>query len=179
MRIPLYITLLISASICCLAEEEAGQKLLERTYHKAPDMARISTFQGKKFAEKSALNVRNAPGSNNSFNYDQKDNAKSYLGVRKFLGIKNPWFGKKTYPANSADLSSKSLIPNATKEYPVKEQDVRAFYQQDKQAPIKDAVDPKPYLGKGTRPGAFAKLSEMMEKDLSVEQVREILNKNR
>lgn len=165
--------------MCCLAQQESGQKLLDRTYSNTPDLGRISTFQGKQFEEKATLNLRKASDSNNVFAYNQKANATTYPGVRKFLGIKNPWFGKKTYEANSADLSTKSLIPNATKEYPLKTQDVRPFYQQDKEVAVKNAVDPKAYEGKGSRPGAFAKLSEIMEKDLTVEQVREILNKNR
>ena len=110
----------------------------------------------------------------------KKPRPKSTRNVRSFLGLKNPWFGKKIYESNQASIWSKTLITNAGAEFPVKAAKTERFYQADKKVSRREEpVKTSTYLGRGSSQGRLDQISEKIDKNMTVEQVREILNKNR
>lgn len=111
------------------------------------------------------------------FQFDQKVSSEKFA-TRSFLGIKNPWFGRKTVATDKASLWSKTDIANANKKFAVDAAATREFYQTDKKAGLRLAEVPT----RSTK--VEAKAQGMMDtisnqKNLTVEQVRELLNKNR
>lgn len=111
------------------------------------------------------------------FAFDQKVSADKFA-TRSFFGIKNPWFGRKTVGTDKASLWSKTGVANADKKYAVDATDTREFYQADKKAG--ERLEPVPTASlkmEGKAQGMLDSISS--QKTLTVEQVRELLNKNR
>jgi hypothetical protein len=164
---------------CCLAQHQPDEKkLLDRVTAK-PDMSLMNRMNDKKFSAAAFSSGKKAPGPS-TFLYDQKVSAEKYRNVRSFLGIKNPWFGKEVYDSNKASLWSKTLITNADKKIAVKSSEASKFYLADKKAAKREEpVRTSAYLGRGGAQGSLDRISDQIGKNLTIEQVREILNKDR
>lgn len=171
------IALWLLAGACCFAQQD-DKKLLERVLAK-PDMSQINPMNEKKF-DGGGFVLKKASSGASSFAYDQKASAEKYRGVRSFLGLKNPWFGKKIYESNPATVWSKSLFVNAGTEFPVEAAKTEKFYQANKKASRREEpVRTSAYLGRGSSQGRLDEISDKIDKNMTIEQVREILNKNR
>jgi hypothetical protein len=177
MRVCPFLFFCLLAGASCLAQQE-DKKLLDRVMAK-PDMSLINPMNDKKFqGERFSLGKKAAAQS--KFLFYQKLSAPKYYSVRSFLGIKNPWFGKVVYDSSQASLWSKSLVVNADKKVPVDSAQTRKFYQADKQAARREQpVKAGAYLGRGGAQGSLDKISDKIDKNMTIEQVREILNKDR
>jgi hypothetical protein len=172
-----WISLWFLAGACCFAQQEE-KKLIERVLAK-PDMSLINPMNEKKFDGGGFLLKKAATGPS-SFAYDQKTSPEKYRNVRSFLGLKNPWFGKKIYESNQASVWSKTLITNADAQFPAETARAEKFSQADKKASRrKEPVKTSAYLGRGSSQGRLDQISEKIDKNMTLEQVREILNKNR
>lgn len=177
MRTGPFIILWLLACACCIAQQ-ADKKLLDRVTAK-PDMSLVNSMDGKKF-NGAGFSISKKAAGPSEFLYDQKLSAEKYRSVRSFLGLKNPWFGKKVYDSSQASLWSKSLVVNAGKKVPVESAQTRRFYQSGKKAAEReDPVKTSAYLGRGSAQGSLDQISEKIDKNMTIEQVREILNKNR
>jgi hypothetical protein len=162
---------------CCFAQQDE-KKLLERILAK-PDMSQINPMNAKKFDSAGFL-MKKAPAESSSFLYRQKASTGKYENVRSFLGIKNPWIGKKVYEPNQASVWSKTLIRNKDTAYPVESAKVGKFHEADRSASRREQpFRTSPYLAQGSAQGRLDQLSEQIDKNMTIEQVREILNKNR
>jgi len=145
-----------------------------------PDPSLANSMGGKTFEGGGGLDVKKKSSMENSFLYDEKVTEEKYRGSRKFLGIKNPWFGKKVYDAKEASLWSKSVVPNANREFGTETVETPAAYQADKAMVTgPEVVRTRPFLGQGGAQGSMNKITESMKKEMTVEEVRELLNKNR
>jgi hypothetical protein len=114
---------------------------------------------------------------NHSYRLD-KDLAPGGFATRSFLGIKNPWFGKKVAKTGAASLWSKTDVANADKKFAVDDADTREFYQADKKAAEK--TDPIATRSTKVEPKFQGFIDKTMnQKNLTVEEVRELLNKSR
>jgi hypothetical protein len=165
------------SSACCFAQQDE-KKLLERVLAK-PDMSQINPMNAKKFDSGGFLMKKEVPGSS-SFRYTQKASTEKYENVRSFLGIKNPWIGRKVHESGQANVWSKTLIPNKETAYPVASTSAGKFHAADRRAtrqeqPFRTSAD----LAQGSAQGRLDQLSEQIDKNMTIEQVREILNKNR
>ncbi len=99
------------------------------------------------------------------------------FATRTFFGIKNPWFGRKTVETDKAILWSKTNIANADRKFAVDGADVREFYQADKKTGERlEALPTRSTTVDGKAQGMMDNISS--QKNLTVEQVRELLNKN-
>lgn len=133
-----------------------------------------NSFQGRKFDGGAGSFDKKLSGQKD-FLYDKKTSA-SKFGTRSFFGLKNPWFGAKVVDTGKASLWSKTEVANAEKKFPIDSASTREFYQADKKASERQA----PYSTGTTKvePKAQGILSGISEqKNLTVEQVRELLNK--
>jgi hypothetical protein len=174
-RYCLFFCLLTGAS--CFGQQE-DKKLLERVMGK-PDMSLINPMNGKKFHGEEFSLGKKAVGPS-KFLYDQKLSARKYQSVRSFLGVKNPWFGKIVHDSRQASLWSKNSILNADRKVPIESAKAQKFYQADKQAARRDQPVKAPaYLGPGGAQGSLDQISDKIDKNMTIEQVRELLNKNR
>ncbi len=163
--------------VCCLAQQNE-RKLLDRVTAK-PDMSLINPMNDKKFSTGGFSSGKRATGPS-TFLYDQKLSTERYGGIRSFLGIKNPWVGKVVYDSNQASVWSKTLIPNANKKIRTESAATRKSYLAERKAARReDPVKTSAYLGRGSAQGSFDLISEQVGKNLTIEQVREILNKDR
>jgi hypothetical protein len=164
------------ASACGFAQQDE-KKLLERILAK-PDMSQINPMNGKKF-DGGGFFLKKPAANSSAFGYDQKISTEKYGNVRSFLGLKNPWIGKRIYDANTATVWSKTLIANGNTAFPVETAKTQKFYQADRKAARReDPVRTSPYLGKGSSQGRLDQISDKIDKNMTIEQVREILNKN-
>lgn len=100
------------------------------------------------------------------------------FATRKFLGIRNPWFGKKVYETEAAreltryvlsdkEFASRAVEPKAARE------EGRAAWQFD------EAVDTRQFLGRGKSQGSLDATQAQGGAPLSLNEVRELLNRNR
>jgi hypothetical protein len=162
---------------CCFAQQDE-KKLLERVLAK-PDMSQINPMNGKKFDSGGFL-VKKAASGSSSFLHTQKASTEKYANVRSFLGIKNPWIGRKVYESNRASVWSKSSIRNKDTGYPVESASAGKFHEGERSASRPEQpFRASPYLAQGSAQGRLDQLSEQIDKNMTIEQVREILNKNR
>ncbi len=162
---------------CCFAQQDE-KKLLERVLAK-PDMSQINPMNEKKFESGGFLAKKAAPGSS-SFLYQQKASPGKFENVRSFLGIKNPWIGRKVYDPGQENVWSKTLIQNKETAYPVESIKAGKFHEAERRASRREQpFRTSPYLAQGSAQGRLDQLSEQIDKNMTIEQVREILNKNR
>jgi hypothetical protein len=171
----LFAWLLVGA--CCFAQQ-ADKKLLDRVTAK-PDMSLINPMNNKKFGGGGFFSGKKVAGSS-KFLYQQKLSVEKYRDVRSFLGLKNPWFGKLIYDSSQASLWSKTLVANAGRKVPIEAARPQKFYQADKKAARRgEPVKTSAYLGRGSAQGSLDQISDKIGKNMTIEQVREILNKDR
>jgi hypothetical protein len=176
---PLLVFVFLSAGCyCCLAQQHSDdKKLLERVMAN-PNMSLVNPMDGKKFNTAGFSSAKKATGPS-TFLYDQKFSSQKYQNVRSFLGVKNPWFGKVVYESNKASLWSKTLVKNADKKVDVESVKTRKFHLADKKAAKReDPVRGSTYLERGGAQGSLDRVSEQIGKNLTIDQVRQILNKN-
>ena len=165
------------AVTCCFAQQ-ADKKLLDRVTAK-PDMSLLNPMNDKKFDGGGSSLGKKAAGSS-KFLYDQKLSTEKYRNVRSFLGLKNPWLGKTVHDSSQASLWSKTLVVNAGKKVPVEPVQTQKFYQADKRvARREEPVKTSAYLGRGSVQGSLNQISDKIDKNMTIEQVRELLNKDR
>jgi hypothetical protein len=163
--------------VCCLAQQE-DKKLLERVLAK-PDMSLMNPMNEKKFEGAGYLLKKNTDGAP-SFMFDQKLSLGKYRNLRSFLGLRNPWFGKRVYESSQASLWSKTLVVNADTMVPVNSAKIEKFYQADKKAAKREEpVKTSAYLGGGSAQGRLDQISDKIDKKMTIEEVRQLLNKNR
>jgi hypothetical protein len=171
---PLLLTLLLVASAHC-QEQEKG--FLERLT-KVPDMELANPMQKKAFKGGGALEVKAAGGLDGTFSSPGQIRAGEYRQTRRFLGINNPWFGSKIFETRTArTTATRPLDP--LREFPTKPMASRTYGDSTRRVPEKTPVPTRAYPVRGEAQGALDPIGEKARKDLSIDEVRELLNKNR
>jgi hypothetical protein len=156
------------------AAQQQEQRMIDRLLK--PDPTRVSPLAEKSFETR-------------LYTGQQFDGVREYDGVkqaqtkehatREFLGIRNPWFGKKVYATQAALELNRYVL--ADRAYPVRDFETRAAAEDGEEAVIVQKIDrtqPTPFLGRG-------KSQEQLDKaypqgqPLTIEEVRELLNRNK
>lgn len=175
--------LLLILAGCCLTASAMAQKqektLAERLDPRTSvDMSLENSMNGKAFKGVGGTDVTKKSSLLKAYAIDKKVTEKSY-GTRSFLGIKNPWIGSRTYESKEVSLLSKSLVANIDRKVAVTNAEADQFNLADKKIPKADAVvKTRASTEKGVAQGAMDMLSEK-NKDMTIDEVREILNKSR
>jgi hypothetical protein len=197
MRVPVYLIALAVLATTCPAQNRlslddySNSEMIQRwnsTTQKA--IAAYSQDQpGKKkkvdpllqnrFQNKSFEGGRGGFGKNfadqRGFVYNEKVSTEKF-GTRSFLGLKNPWFGKKVVETPKAGLWSKSAVANIDKKVAVESAQTREYYQADKKVPGRTtSLTIRPTEMEGKAQGFVDSVSQ--QQTLTIEQVRELLNK--
>jgi actin-related protein len=140
-----------------------------------PDPLLTNNFQGKTFNGVGAeFDKKHAVQKD--YLYDKKSSSTSQFGTRSFFGLKNPWFGKKVMHTDKASLLTKSDVALADKQFPIEAASTKEFYQAKKKANERmEPVQTGSTKVEAKQQGLLNSITQ--QKNLSVEQVRELLNK--
>lgn len=168
------ISLLVPAS---LPAQQQEKKLLERIQR--PDMELGSTLQSKSYQGASGPKIQAYPVSDKTYGTSQSRNMKEFQGSRSFFGIKNPWFGQLTYEAKPASLSPRGGA-ELSKSYSVNPAALTSYAASSRSAnSSKPQVPLQPFLVPGEAQGAMQQISDRVKKEMTIDDVRELLNKPR
>jgi hypothetical protein len=159
-----------------LAAQEQDRKLLDRIQR--PDMELANPMQKKTFTGGGGVQIREAPIAR-EFAGTKQAGVKEFA-TRSFFGIKNPWFGKRSFEAREAPLFARGGPANLDKPFRTSDARIREFPAADKQAALGNStVSVRPFLGRGGAQGSLDQISDKIKKEMTIDEVRELLNKPR
>jgi hypothetical protein len=149
--------------------QEQERKLIDRLLR--PDMSLQSSEQTKKFVADKTFVDKQAHVS--TFYLQKKSNSKDFAGTRDFSV--QPARNQLTSPAQSktADISSRTRLPNSR--YPTSPKPVRSANSANKKKKTNDFPGNRPFLEQGKSQKSLTRQNP----PLTIEQVRELLNKNK
>jgi len=163
---------MLTAALCCVRAQDQEKKLVDRLLK--PDMTLQNDAQNKKFVGDGSVSV-NKRANVGTFFFHQKSNSKSFSGTRDFSTTQfysQAYHSKRTaYEVSSQQsvASSKAAYANQTAS------GVRNAPQAGKKVASREYAGTRPFLVQGTRQKSLNKQNE----PLTIEQVRELLNKNK
>lgn len=161
-----------------LGAQEQERKLLDRIQR--PDMELTNPMQSKSFAGGGGMKIREAAVAKTSFDGTKTAPMKEFAGTRSFLGIKNPWFGNRVFETKTAALSGLGGPEKLNSKFPVRDASVGGFSDSGKSADINSAdVELRPFLVRGDSQGAIEQISDRIHKEMTIDDIRELLNKPR
>lgn len=100
------------------------------------------------------------------------------FGTRSFLGIRNPWFGKKVYETSAARELTRYVLSD--KAYASRTVETRAAVEDGRtSSQAGRAVETRSFLGRGKAQGALDAVNPAAQSALSIDQVRDVLNRDR
>ena len=170
MRKLLTISVLVVVAGSCLRGQDQEHKLVDRLLK--PDMTLQSSEQKKKFiADRNSIDKKANVGA---FYVNQKTNAKKFSNQRK---VSERQFNSHSFHGNQATFtnSSQQTVGNSRR-YPTQfARGVRNAPQSDKKMTSRDYAENRPFLEQGKS----QKSLNRQNAPLTIDQVRELLNKNK
>jgi len=163
-----FLLLLIAFSFARAQDQES--KLVERLLK--PDMTLQNTAQNKKFiADGASINKKATVGT---FYFQEKSNSRSFSNTREFSARQ---FNSEAFQGTRAasGISSQQPIGNSQLSYSTRPARVRDAHDADKAATSRPFAGNHPFLGQGKSQKALNRKNA----PLTIEQVRELLNKNK
>lgn len=164
--------MLLTAGLCCVHAQDQEKKLVDRLLK--PDMALQNEAQNKKFVGDGSVSI-NKRANVGTFFIHQKTHSKNFSGTRDFSTTQ---FYSQTYHAKrpAYEVSSQQTLANSKATYA--SQTARGVHdasQSGKKVASHAYGGNRPFLGQGTNQKSLNKKNE----PLTIEQVRELLNKNK
>jgi hypothetical protein len=156
------------------AAQQQEQRMMERIMNPDRDRANpmgekaftAKPFEGRAFAAKGEYP-------------DVKPARSKEFATREFLGIRNPWFGKKVYATEAArDLSRYVLADRAYASRPV---EAETAPDGERAAVLRDATEAdntRAFAARGKAQGSID-AAYPSGGPMSIDEVRELLNRNR
>jgi hypothetical protein len=139
-----------------------------------PDMSLANSAQNKKFVAVGGTSVDKKFVAN-SFSTGNEATSKSFGGTRGFF---SRIFGTEKFNRAEAAANAKTSAENAyaNSQFTTHESSlVRGSSDSAKQAPVREYAEQRPFLGKGTR----QEILSQQDKPLTIDEVRELLNRNK
>ena len=162
---------LLMAALCCVHAQDQEKKLVDRLLK--PDMALQNDAQNKKFVGDGSASI-NKRANVGTFYIHQKTHSKSF-GTRDFSTTQfysQTYHGKRT----AYEVSSQQTVANSKAAYASQTaHGVHNAPQSGKKVASQAYAGNRPFLGQGTNQKSLNKKNE----PLTIEQVRELLNKNK
>ena len=141
-----------------------------------PNREMKNPLQNKVFAETGSVPLRSSPAAGQGF-YGFKDATVKEFSTRSFLGLKNPWFGGKVFATKEAASMPFYDVKNAGFN---KTANATAFYAGTKTASLGSPVVPvTTFVPAPAAQGAVSRISDKINDKMTIDEVRELLNKNR
>ena len=164
----IFLGLILSAGSAFAQEQES--KLADRLLR--PDMSLSNSAQNKKFNAVDGTPVDKKFVAKSFYSGDPAM-AKSFSGGRSFSS-KNFRAKKLSWGDTAAYFSGAGVSPSLSKRFATKGSSaIRTASESGKAARVRDYPDKRPFLAKGTRQKALSQ----QDKPLTIEEVRELLNK--
>jgi hypothetical protein len=163
---------LLTAGLCRVQAQDQEQKLVDRLLK--PNMALQNDAQNKKFVGDGSASI-NKRANVGTFYIHQKTHSKNFGGTRDFSTTQfysQTYHGKRT----AYEVSSQQTLTNSKSSYA--NQTARGVHeasQSEKKVSSHAYAGNRPFLGQGTNQKQLNKKNE----PLTIEQVRELLNKNK
>jgi hypothetical protein len=163
--------LLLSLVIPCVQAQDQESKLVDRLLR--PDMTLRNKAQNKQFiADGASINKKATVGT---FYVQKKSNSKSFTGTRDFSAQQ---FNAQSFQGTrtASEISSQQAIGNSRPAYATRTaRGVRDAAQSDKKVASRSYAENRPFLDQGKS----QKSLNRQNAPLTIEQVRELLNKNK
>ena len=162
----------LTAAVCCVHAQDQEKKLVDRLLK--PDMALQNDAQNKKFSGDGSASI-NKRANVGSFFVHQKPSSKNYSGTRDFSTTQ---FYSQTYRSGrtASEVSSQQTLANSKAIYGSQTaRGVRDAPQSGKKVASRAYAGNRPFLSEGTNQKSLNRHNE----PLTIEQVRELLNKNK
>ena len=173
MRTSFAVWFLLTAALCRVNAQDQEKKLVDRLLK--PDMALQNDAQNKKFSGDGSASI-NKHANLGTFFVHQKPSSKNYSGARDFSTTQ---FYSQTYRGGRStahEVSSQQTLANSKAAYGSKTaRGVRDAPQSAKKVASHAYGGNRPFLGEGTNQKSLNRKTE----PLTIEQVRELLNKNK
>ncbi|MBO0696332.1 MAG: hypothetical protein J2P56_09560 [Verrucomicrobia bacterium] len=163
--------MLFLAVPCCLHAQDQERKLVDRLLR--PDMTLQNSEQKKEFiADGTSINKKANVGT---FYVEKKNNAKVFSGTREFSTHSAQ--SRQFHGSRSAfENSSRQAVGNSQHAYPTQTvRGSRNASQSDKKGASRAYAENRPFLDQGKS----QKSLNRQNKPLTIDQVRELLNKNK
>ena len=163
---------LLLAAFSCARGQDQERNLVDRLLK--PDMSLQNTAQNKKFIAANGASI-NKHATAGTFYVEKKSNSKRFFGARDF----STWqFNARSFHGgdNPANSSSRKQITNSTRTHST--QTARGFYDAHETRRRVDALifaGSRPFLDECRSQKALSRQNP----PLTIEQVRELLNKNK
>jgi len=163
--------LLLLTALPCVRAQEQESKLLDRLLR--PDMTLGNPVQNKKFiADRTSINKQATVGT---FYVQKKSDSKNFTGTRDFSARQfdsQPFRGQRS----ASGISSQQALGNSRAAYATQTaRGLRNAPQSDKKVVSRSYAENRPFLDKGKSQKALTRKN----KPLTIEEVRELLNKNK
>jgi hypothetical protein len=163
--------LLLSLVFPCVQAQDQESKLVDRLLR--PDMTLRNKAQNKQFmADGASINKKATVGT---FYVQKKSNSKSFTGTRDFSAQQ---FNAQSFQGTrtASGISSQQAIRNSRPVYATRTaRGVRDAAQSDKKVASRSYAENRPFLDQGKS----QKSLNRQNAPLTIEQVRELLNKNK
>ena len=167
-------TAFLFASLVFGFSQTQDPKLVDRIMK--PDMSLENPMRNKSFSGATAVQMRSSPLTDQGFR-GVKDATIKDFSTRSFLGLKNPWFGGKVFAAKDAPAMSIYDVKQAGFN---KASDAAGFYGATKDAHFGSPVVPlSAYVPAPAAQGSVGRISDKISEKMTIDEVRDILNKNR
>jgi len=163
----------VTAALCCvLRAQDQEKKLLDRLLK--PDMTLQNDAQNKKFGGDGSVSI-NKRAHVGTFFVHQKPSSKNYSATRDFSTT--PFYSQTYRGGRTAfEVSSQQTFPNSKATYASQTaHGVRDAPQPGKKVASRAYAGNRPFLNEGTNQKSLNRHNE----PLTIEQVRELLNKNK
>jgi hypothetical protein len=163
---------LLTAALCCVRAQDQEKKLVDRLLK--PDMTLQNDAQNKKFIGDGSASI-NKRANAGTFYVHQKPRSKNFAGTRDFSTTQ---FYSRTYRGgrNGYEVSSQQTIANSKAIYASQTaRGVRDAPQSGKKVASRANAGTRPFLDEGKSQKSLNRQND----PLTIEQVRELLNKNK
>jgi len=172
VRTSFAIWFLLTAGLCCVHAQDQEKKLVDRLLK--PDMTLQNDAQNKKFVGDGSAST-NKRANVGAFFVHHKPLSKDFSGTRDFSTTQ---FYSQTYHGGRTahEASSQQTLANSKAPYANQTaRDVREAPQSGKKVASRAYAGNRPFLNEGTNQKSLNRKNE----PLTIEQVRELLNKNK
>jgi len=163
---------LLTAVLCCSHAQDQEKKLVDRLLK--PDMTLQNDAQNKKFIGDGSTSI-NKRASVGTFYVHQKPRSKNFSGTRDFSTTQ---FYSQTYRSGrtASEVSSQQTLVTSKSTYSSRAaRGVRDAPQSGKKVASRAYAGNRPFLDEGKSQKSLNRQNE----PLTIEQVRELLNKNK
>ena len=172
MRIAFAVWFLLTAALWCVRAQDQEKKLIDRLLK--PDMTLQNDAQNKKFIGDGSASI-NKRAKVGSFYVHQKPRSKNFAGTRDFSTTQ---FYSQTYHGGRTayEVSSQQTLANSKATYANQTaRGVRDAPQSGKKVASRAYAGNRPFLDEGKSQKSLNRKNA----SLTIEQVRELLNKNK